>query len=100
MTEIKCPKCGGDIMFYLLTATFHPPGTKIGRCVDCGYEITNTEGMELKRKEMRTVGAFTKYCANCGETFGCDDLDEFLKMVEDHKCRVESGKGKDKGRNP
>lgn len=90
-----CPKCKGkEFSYYLLTATFHSPETKVARCNDCGYEITvsevnqirKDESLEIKRKEMRKVGAFTKYCAKCGKTFGSDDMDEFLKMVEDHEC--------------
>jgi hypothetical protein len=42
--------------------------------------------LEEMRKEMRKHGAFTKYCSICGEIFGSDDINEFLKMVEDHKC--------------
>jgi len=38
------------------------------------------------RKNMRKVGAFSKYCAECGQTFGSDDLKEFLTMLEEHKC--------------
>ena len=61
-----------------------PPGEhKIGRCAKCGHEIT----MQDKLDWMRKKGAFTKYCSNCGETFGSDDIEEFMKMVEEHKCQ-------------
>lgn len=32
-------------------------------------------------------GKFEKYCGTCGETFGSDDFDEFLKMLKEHKCK-------------
>ncbi len=43
--------------------------------------------LEEKRQNMRKMGAFSKYCSNCGQTFGSDDINVFLKMVEEHKCR-------------
>lgn len=36
---------------------------------------------------MRKKGAFSKYCSNCHEIFGSDDIDEFLKKMEGHKCQ-------------
>ena len=44
--------------------------------------------MDIKelQTEMRKKGAFSKYCSNCHETFGSDDIDKFLTMVGKHKC--------------
>jgi len=35
--------------------------------------------IEELRKKMREKGRFSKYCSECGEVFGSDDIDEFLK---------------------
>lgn len=81
---MKCPQCGSEnIDWYLLTAISHSPETKIGKCKDCGYVIT----MKDKLSDMRKKGAFTKYCSDCGETFGSDDVEEFMEMVKNHKCK-------------
>lgn len=45
-----------------------------------------SEKLLAKQKEMRQVAAFTKYCADCGETFGSDDIEEFMKMLPKHEC--------------
>lgn len=38
------------------------------------------------RQEIRKKGRFGKYCADCGAIFASDDMDEFLKMMKDHRC--------------
>jgi len=35
--------------------------------------------------------AFRKYCSQCRETFGSNDIDEFLEMMSEHKCILEKG---------
>ena len=43
--------------------------------------------LDEMKKKMRKVAAFTKYCADCGETFGSDDINKFLTMLQEHKCK-------------
>jgi hypothetical protein len=35
---------------------------------------------------------FWKYCSNCGEIIDDDDIDKFLKKVEEHNCKKEASK--------
>lgn len=38
------------------------------------------------REKMREHGRFTKYCPTCNKIFGSDDMEEFLNLLENHKC--------------
>ena len=73
-----------DIEWYITIPQVDAPLTKkIAKCRDCGREII----MQDKLDWMRKKGAFTKYCSTCGETFGSDDIEEFMKMLKNHKCK-------------
>ena len=42
------------------------------------------------QEELRKIGRFSKYCSDCGEKFGSDDMDTFLEMMDNHnkKCKA------------
>lgn len=49
---MKCPKCQSeDIDWYILTAVFHKPETKIGKCRSCGYELTKLDKFEAMKND-------------------------------------------------
>ncbi len=50
-------------------------------------DIVEKKLKQIKNKKLN----FSKYCSNCGEIFGSDNIEEFLEMVEKHIC-----KGKEK----
>jgi len=37
------------------------------------------------RKELRKEGAFSQYCADCGEMMGSDDINKFMEIMEKHR---------------
>lgn len=48
--------------------------------------------LQQMQKKMRKMGAFSKYCSECGQTFGCDDINKFLEMMKNHNCKEETKK--------
>ena len=46
------------------------------------------EDLKKVQEKLREKGRFSKYCSDCGEMFGSDDMDTFLEMMGNHKCKT------------
>lgn len=51
-------------------------------------ENLSFDNLRMIQEKLREKGRFSKYCKDCGEIFGSDDIQAFLEMVEEHKCKA------------